>query len=223
MKRALLTTAAGLFLVAFGALPTKAAIRGDYVEVRSADVYTGPCFANSEVGLAGRQAILAWKVDQGSWQGTSLDGLSVVAVVNANATLGDPYHNPYPASAVLIVDQQATTAQRLALEEFARAVGGKLLEHVVRIDVASIHMAVGRGSEHGRIELVAGKLARVSTRSLCAGDHLCGNEVVYYPPLTQVAHAMPAYTLEDSFGGQGLGVVWDRMGARSAFIGTFAQ
>jgi len=223
MKKALLMTAAGLFLVAFGALPTEAAIRGDYVEVRSADVYTGPCFANSEVGLAGRQAILAWKIDRGSWQGTSLDGLSVVAVVNANATLGDPYHNPYPASAVLIVDQKATTAQRQALEEFARAVGGKLLEHVVRIDVASIQLAVGRGSEHGRIELVAGKLARVSTRSLCAGDHLCGNEEVYYPPLTQVAHAMPAYTLEDSFSGQGLGLVWDRMGARSAFIGTFAQ
>lgn len=221
MKRALLGTQAALLLVAFGVLPAKAVITGDYVEVRSADVYTGPCFANSEVGLAGRQAILAWKIRRGSWRGTSLDGLSVVAVLNANATLGDPYHNPYPAYAVLIVAQQATAAQRKALVEFAKAMGGKLLEHVVRVDIAPIQMNIGQGREHGQVELAAGDLASISTRSLCAGDHLCGNEEVYYPPLTRIAHAMPAYTREDSFHGQGLGVVWERRGARSAFIGTF--
>jgi hypothetical protein len=56
-------------------------ITGDYIEVRSADVYTGPCFANSQVGLEGKQAILAWHVQKGSWQGVDLSGLSVVAVV----------------------------------------------------------------------------------------------------------------------------------------------
>lgn len=223
MRRVLLRTVAPLFLVGLGVLPSEAAIAGDYVEVRSADVYTGPCFANSQVGLEGRQAILAWKIERGSWEGTYLAGLSVVAVLKSNATLGDPYHNPYPTQAVLIVDQQATAAQRQALEGFARAMGGKLLEHVVRVDIAPVQMSVGQGREHGQVELVAGNLARISTRSLCAGDHLCGNEEVYYPPLTEVAHAMPAFTLEDSFSGKGLDVVWDRMGARSAFVGTFTR
>ena len=35
-------------------------IRGDYIETRSADVYTGQCFANGEVNLVGKEAIVAW-------------------------------------------------------------------------------------------------------------------------------------------------------------------
>ena len=37
-------------------------IRGDYLETRSADVYTGQCFANGEVNLVGNEAILAWQI-----------------------------------------------------------------------------------------------------------------------------------------------------------------
>ena len=40
-------------------------IRGDYIETRSADVYTGSCFANGEVNLVGNEAILAWHVQSG--------------------------------------------------------------------------------------------------------------------------------------------------------------
>lgn len=220
MKRIISAVVVGAFALAV-AIPARAAIQGNYVEVRSADVYTGPCFANSQVGLEGQQAILAWKVNRGSWNGVSLDGLGVVAAVKASATLGDPYHNPYPAESVLIVDQRATSQQRQALQEFAKSKSGKLLDHIVRVEAAPIQMTVGEGSEHGTVKVEAGNLARIQTRSLCSADHLCGNEEVYYPPLTQVAHAMPAYTVADSFSGQGLGVVWNRLGARSAFVGSF--
>ena len=88
MRKLFAAGVAGLFLAAvLAVVPARAAIHGDYVEVRSADVYTGPCFANSEVDLEGKQAILAWKVRNGSWNGVSLDGLGLVAVVEANATL----------------------------------------------------------------------------------------------------------------------------------------
>src|SRR6266481_9341706 len=83
--------------------PTLAAqqIRGDYLETRSADVYTGQCFANGEVNLVGNEAILAWHVQSGGWDGVPLQGLTVAAAVRANGTLGDPYESPYPAKAVL--------------------------------------------------------------------------------------------------------------------------
>src|SRR6202043_387920 len=90
-------------------------IRGDYIETRSADVYTGQCFANGEVNLVGREAILAWHVQNGSWDGVSLDGLTIAAAVRAHGTLGDPYENPYPATSVLLVDDQATPQQAAAL------------------------------------------------------------------------------------------------------------
>jgi hypothetical protein len=197
-------------------------ITGDYIEVRSADVYTGPCFANSQVGLEGKQAILAWHVQKGSWQGVDLSGLSVVAVVGASATLGDPYHNPYPSKSVLIVDEQASAAQRQALQGLARAEAGKLVGHVVGVESAPIRLEVGEGENHGSISLAAGRLVRVRTRSLCAGDHICGNEEVYYPPLVSTSHAMPAFTLEDAFHGTGLGMEWTRADTRSAYVGSFA-
>ena len=68
MRKFWASAAAGfLFLVGIS-VSAHAAIKGNYVEVRSADVYTGPCFANAEVGLEGKQAILAWRVSQGSWK-----------------------------------------------------------------------------------------------------------------------------------------------------------
>ena len=219
MKRVFGAVIAVFFLLVASALPLSAAIKGDYVEVRSADVYTGPCFANSEESLEGKQAILAWRIKEGSWQGVSLDGLSVVAVIKANATLGDTYHNTYPAKSVLILDERANGQQRTALVEFVKSVAGPLVKDVVRLDTAPI--ALEMSGVHGSIKLVAGNLARIRTRSLCSGDHLCGNEEVYYPPLTKVAHAMPAYTLNAAFTGEGLGEVWDRSDARSAFIGSF--
>lgn len=222
MKRLSIVTAlAGAFWLLSAAGPLSAAVSGDYIEVRSADVYTGPCFANSQVDLEGKQAILAWRIQKGSWQGVDLDGLSVLAVVQARATLGDPYHTPYPARAILIVDQRANAAERHALEALVRSEAGKLVAHVVRVETAPIQVSVGQGDEHGTVSVAAGNLVRIKTRSLCAGDHICGNEEVYYPPLVQTVHAMPAFTLEDAFHGQGLGTVWTRADARSAFVGTF--
>jgi uncharacterized protein DUF1326 len=221
MRRFLSTTLVAAFVAMLAAVPANAAIKGQYVEVRSADVYTGPCFANSEENLAGNQAILGWTISEGAWKGTDLAGLGVVAVVQAHATLGDTFHNPYPAKAVVIVDSRATESQRAALLDFARAMGGRLMTDVVRVEAAPISLKAG--AEHGSVTLVAGNLARIETRSLCAGDHLCGNEETYYPPLTRVAHAMPAFTLDESFKGQGLGSVWDRKDARSAFVGSFAM
>src|ERR1700745_1208696 len=93
-------------------------ISGDYLETRSADAYTGQCFANGEVNLVGHEAILAWRVRSGTWDGVPLEGLTVAAAVRANGTLGDPYENPYPAKSVLLVDDQASPQQQAALVHF---------------------------------------------------------------------------------------------------------
>jgi hypothetical protein len=220
MKKFLGLGIAALLLVAGAVQPASAAIKGDYVEVRSADVFTGPCFANSEVNLEGKQAMMAWRINRGSFAGVNLDGMSVVAVVLANATLGDEFHNPYPAKAVLIVDERASGTQRVALQAFAKSMGGSLLDHVVRVDAAPIKLEIGE--MHGTVTMSAGMLAHISTRSLCGADHLCGNETVYYQPLSKLAHSMPAFTLEESFSGKGLGEVWVRADTRSAFVGTFS-
>src|SRR5438067_3214719 len=131
-------------------------ISGDYLETRSADVYTGQCFANGEVNLVGNEAIMAWHVQSGTWDGMQLDGLTVAAAVRARATLGDPYANPYPAQAVLIVDEQANPQQRAALVAFARSMGGELLGNVERVIPATMELIVNH-ERHGVALLRAGK------------------------------------------------------------------
>jgi hypothetical protein len=199
-------------------------ISGDYVETRSADVYTGPCFANAEANLVGNEAIMAWRVSRGQWNGTELDGLSVVGVVRANGTLGDPFENPYPAKAVLIIDQNATPAQKQALISFAQAMGGDLLANAIRVEVAPIDIQVEHvGMHFGKASVRAGSLAGIQTRSIGAKDHLCGNEETFYPPLTETSHSMPAVALVDQYNGPGLGVSWTLRDKRSAFVGSFSK
>ncbi len=219
--------AKGIFLVlALGlalAAPAMAQGSGQYLEARTADVYTGPCFANSEVNITGNEAVLAWHIDRGIWESVSLDGLSVVAVVRAAATLGDPYSNPLPAKAVLIVDERASDAQRAALINFAQRQTGGLLAHIAAIEVAPIRFATNVGGRHGYASLEAGNLARVSTRAIAEGDLLCHNEEVYYPPLAaHLTHAMPAVAAESSYRGNHLGVNWSESGRRGSFVGTFS-
>lgn len=212
------------------ALPASA-ISGDYLEARTSDVYTGPCFANGEVNLAGREAVVAWRVSEGSWKGVPVDGLAIVAAVRAAATLGDPFGHPYSAQAVVVVDERATPEQRDALVGFAREMAGDLLGNVVSVTPAPIEMAVvGGGHDHhhtgsvlGTASLKAGDLIELRTRGLNHGDHLCGNEEVYYPPLTPVQDAVPAVTLAHAFRGKGLGMTWSSPDKRSAFVARFTR
>src|SRR3954471_19127441 len=85
-------------------VPERVQAKGLYVEARTCDVWTGPCFANADYNLAGKNAVLAWKVEKGSDGDVSLDGLGIVAVVSANNTLG--LEQTGPAKSVLIVDSR---------------------------------------------------------------------------------------------------------------------
>ncbi|MBK9169763.1 MAG: DUF1326 domain-containing protein [Bryobacterales bacterium] len=208
--------------LAIGAsLPSKT-ISGEYIEARTADIFTGPCFANAETGLIGELAVFGWKVRQGSWQGVDLTGLSVVAAVRANTTLGDVYTPHYPVKSVVIVDERATPEQRLALASFARKVGGELLADVTRVDAAPIELTFENNNIHTtKAKLTAGTLATIETRAINEGDHICRNEEIWSPPLNKTDHAMPAVAVSHTFSGQGLGTQWSSPNKRSSFVGSF--
>ena len=195
-------------------------ISGTYVEARTADVYTGPCFANSEVGLVGNEAIMAWRIEEGGWEGVDLEGLSVLAVVRSEATLGDPYAESDAAESVLIVDAGADQSQRRALEGFARGMGGGLLADVALTLTAQVEFEV---LANGAASVSAGELAALRTRPLDHRDHLCGNETVFYPPLAPTDGAAPGVALEHTWQGEGLGATWKSPGKRSSFVGRFSR
>ena len=206
----------------FGAgFPSKQ-MRGTYVEARTADVFVGPCFANSEVELVGELAVMGWKIEKGSWDGVKLDGLGVVGVVKASATLGDVHHTSYPVKSVLIIDENASPEQRLALKSFAQRMSKDLLSDVVRIDYKPVTLTLENNSVHTATAMLkAGDLAAIQTRAIRTSDQVCSHEGVWYPPLTEVEHAMPAFTLAHNYKGNALGTTWSSPEKASAFVANF--
>jgi hypothetical protein len=202
------------------AVPAQAAgLSGKYVEARTCDVWTGPCFANSEMNLGGKNAVLAWKVDKGSFDNVCLDGLSVVAVISASDTLG--LKQTGPARAVLIVDQKADARQREALVRLARQQGGDLVRTVVAVEKAGVELDVLQCQDGGCARLKAGN-AHVETRCLNAHqDRVCGNETAFYPPLSKDVHVQAAMATEASFTGKGLNATWKEADRRGAYVGSF--
>ena len=208
--------------VSFAAGIPSRSINGNYIEARTADVYTGPCFANGEVEMAGKEAVMGWKINHGDWHGVNLEGLSVVGVLRSEHTLGNTFEKVNPTNAVLIVDSRADAEQRLALQSFAKYMGGDLMKNVVQVDYAPIELTIEGGNIHGgAARLTAGSLAAIQTRAMASTDHICGNEEIWYPPLTKVQHVMPAYALENSYSGNALGETWNNRLKRSGFVGTF--
>lgn len=202
-------------------LPAQGSIAGDYLEARTAEVFVGYCLANSEVGLAGREGTLVWSVREGDWEGVPLAGLSVVAVVEAEGTLGDPVGSPVATRSLILVDERASPRQRSALVGMARSMAGPLLANVAAVE--GVPIAVER-DESARLRTVrAGDIAALAVRERRHDDGLCGNEDVYYRPFVELQEAQATYTLRHEFSGLGLGGSWKSPEKSSSWSGSFVR
>ncbi len=209
-------------LVALVTISTSLAdgIRGTYLETRTCQVYTGPCFANGEIGLAGKDAIMAWNIERGEHAGIDLAGMSVVVVVRSSDTLAfRGLQDARQLKSVVLIDERATQSQQAALLQFAREHAGPAGRHVVDVSVLPIRMSLDEIELRGNLEV--GKVVKLTTRRARLGDCICSNESAYYPPLAQVDNFAPGVTLEGRFSGRGFGTRWSTPDSRSAYMGTF--
>jgi hypothetical protein len=196
-----------------------AGITGQYIEVRTCDVWTGACFANAEMNLTGKHAVLGWKVDKGALDNVTLDGLGVVAVVQASDTLG--LKQTGPAKAVLIVDSRASAAQKAALVRMAKEQGGELLKNVVAVESAPVELVRCECKGDVCAKLDAGT-AKIETRCLDANhDRACGHEDDFYPPLSKNVKARAAMATEHGYSGKGFNALWKETDRRGAYVGSF--
>ena len=123
---------------------------------------------------------------------------------------------------VLIVDSKANSAQREALTDFAKNMGGKLISHVVDVKSAPIESSLGTCAKKGCASVQAGDLVEITTTCLSAKHDVCGNEETFYPPLSKVEGAYPVFTELASYTGPGLNLTWQISGKRSAFLAKFS-
>lgn len=194
-------------------------LSGKYVEARTCDVWTGPCFANAELSMAGKNAVIGWAIEKGSFDGVKLDGLGVVAVIAATDTLG--MKQTGKGKAVILVDRRADESQRAALVKFVRRQAGDLVGEVLAVRAEGIVLDACECKEAGCVELRAGTV-RVTTRCLDAKhDKVCGNESAYYEPLTAGVRVLPAMATEHVYRGRDVGATWSDANRRGAYVGTF--
>lgn len=201
-----------------------AKISGEYLEARTCDVYTGPCFANAEMYQNGKEALMAWKIEKGGWNDVQLHGLTVALVVNAQGTLGGDGVFPMEAGkiqSVILLDENANDEQKAALIAFVKETAKEFTANVAKVQ--SVPMDLKNDHLDGKGRFTAGKIAKIETRKLVKGDCVCTNETVYYQPLTKVQNFSPAYSKTLSFRGDGLNNKWTTNNTRSAFLATFRR
>lgn len=218
MKRALTVAA----LIALAAAPLmaggKGTVSGSYVEARTAEVFTGGCIMNSEAETMGKQAVLAWRVDRGSFNGVAIDGLAVVAALSGDRNLGMTEMGgakPTVRSAIY-VDARANAAQQLALVAMANELSNGLVGTIVNVTPSPIQFA-----DHGaEIEVTTGPIALDVSKHM-PHDPTCG-AMQWFHPFTSLNDAAMGLTAAHTFTGSSLGTKWSDPNRRSAFFGTFS-
>lgn len=214
-----------LIVVGFVALASAASLAGssgtlsgDYVEARTAEVFAGGCVMNSEAETVGRQAVMAWRIDRGSYQGVSLDGLAVVAAVNADRNLGMREMGgeaPQNVRTALVVDARASGAQREALVAMARDLSKGVIGRIVSITPAQITY----WDDRDRIAIAASDVQLTVSKQL-KHDPSCG-AMQWFRPLTTIQQGTLGVAETHAFSGSALGTKWSDPNKRSAFFAKF--
>jgi len=218
MKRTMLVAA----LVGLAASPLlaggKGMVTGEYVEARTAEVFTGGCIMGSEAETMGKNAVMAWRVDHGSFNGVQLDGLSVVAAVAGDHNLGIDEIGGSRATtkSAVIVDERANPAQRMALVAMVNELSKGIVGTVVQVTPAAIQFA----SQGKQIHVAAAQVALDVNKEM-KHDPTCG-AMQWFHPLASVNDATIGVAEQHMFTGSSLGTKWSDPNKRSAFFGTFS-
>jgi len=212
---------AAAFLLAGGSLSAddKGRITGEYVEARTAEVFAGGCIMNSEAETMGRQAVMAWRITSGAFDGVPLEGLTVAAAVAGDRNLGMREmggEEPTAVKAIITVDPRATAAQRDVLVRLVRELSGGLITHVVRVDVAPVRFATSQNY----VEVSVPGSVLLTVNKEMTHDPSCG-AMQWFKPFTTLAHSAMGVAEAHAYSGQGLGTKWSAPNKRSAFFGTF--
>jgi hypothetical protein len=194
-------------------------LTGDYLEARTAEVFTGGCIMGSEGEVSGREALLAWRVREGRLNGVALDGLSVVALVAGDVNLGTHELGgvaPSSIRAMLMVDSRATPAQQRALVQLART----LAPDAVREVISTTPTPIAFEADGHRVRLSAGE-AKVDVATHVDHSPTCG-AIQWFDPLARTDNAQIGLTRTFEWAGSGLGSNWRQFDRKSSFVGSFS-
>jgi Protein of unknown function (DUF1326) len=190
------------------------AVRGDYVEVRTASVFAGACHFNGEVTTQGREAMMAWNFSSGKWQDTDLSGVRLMAIVSSDANLSEPNAN---RQSEVIIDSNVTRAKALAALNALKEKYAATLGNIVKVRFAPINFVHSGKSYDVTSDGVTINVQAMPNDLCCKMPNL-----VWYTPLVGLENRKVGYTTKALYDGNGVGESWSRSDENSAFYGSFA-
>lgn len=200
--------------VAWAEAPYK--IVGDYIEARSNSVYAGPCHYEGEFSTSGREATLVWHIREGSWNETSLDGLTVAAVIVANANLAVDVET---RRSVIYIDANATPQQAEALQHLVATHKSELVGQVVaskRVPIQYTKVGLDHQVKVGDV---------LSLTALSYPCHHCTEKPyqVWYKPFDAVEQPVVGKTVFYEFRDKVLNATWRQTDeSNSVFVAAFS-
>jgi hypothetical protein len=217
MRRVLFVVAVMLVAICgliFSSRAENVSLRGDYVEVRTASVFAGACHYNGEVVTTGRDAMMAWNVTSGKWQGVDLTGVRAMAIVTSDANLSD---DDAARSSEIIIDSKVSATQSEAILNALKQKYAATLGNVVTVRTAAISF-----ERNGRNYNVKADDAAIDVEAM-PNDLCCKMpNLVWYRPLVGLENRKVGYTARAVYSGKSIGTPWSRSGENSAFYGSFA-
>ena len=200
--------------VAFSSQAENTSVKGDYVEVRTASVFAGACHFNGEVTTTGRDALMAWNVTSGKWNGVDLTGVRAIAVVSADDNLSNAQAG---RRSELIMDKSATHDQAVAMLDAIKSRYADALGQIISVRTAPINF-----KHEGKTYEVSSAEAAINVEAM-PNDLCCRMpNLVWYSPLVSLGQRKVGYTVKALYAGHTVGDNWERAGENSAFYGSFA-
>jgi len=204
-------------LATVGSTGPSGPVTGQYLEDRSSRVYGCPCEWSSEYASYGREAVLAWKIESGEYEGESLAGLRLAAVLAGEFTLSD---STSPRRSTLFVDAYAPLAQRRAGVAWLRSQYDEILGHVLGVHEAPIEFKLDADSALLRV----GDVIDVRMRRANLLEDTPSWASLLYDPFITLSSSTLGTTLNNEYNGEAeLLMRWTRQDAAiTGYYGTFS-
>jgi len=217
MKRFLFVILFGVVGIGAVGLTSQAestSVKGDYVEVRTASVFAGACHFNGEVTTTGREALMAWNVTSGKWNGVDLTGVRALASVSADDNLSNSQAS---RRTEVIVDKFASHAQAVAMIEAIKSRYSDALGEIISVRTAPISF-----KHEGQTYEVSSAEAAIDVEAM-PNDLCCRMpNLIWSAPLVPLSQRRVGYTVKALYAGHNVADSWERAGENSAFYGSFA-
>ncbi|MGC4076078.1 MAG: DUF1326 domain-containing protein [Rubrivivax sp.] len=201
-------------LAAAEAGPTHA-VRGDYVEARTASVFAGACHYNGERVTEGKSALLAWRLDGGSFDGIDLGGVKLAAVVACDDNLAE---RAATRRSAITVDADSDVKANAAVAWVKQRVGDQLGE-VVSVRRAPVTFEHPTDAFVVRVDGFGSMSVKAMPDRACCSQP----ELVWYQPLMPVTDRRVGYTASAQVAVVAIGADWQRSDENSAIYGRFER